>query len=425
MRLSLPLLIALFALACGDSSGGDAVASDAGGETDVLVTFDAVEAADGAEDTPPVQLCKPRFHAEIPSTGPVRAPIVASDGTLYVASGDLVLSLNSEGLECTDCWRHTVAPVGASSVVLGNPALLDDAIVVGSSQGLLVKLSRQDGEERWRVPDLKEKVVTAPVLVGDTLLVAGAGALFYLVEGSPLKVFVNGVEALDVSPKQPVVEGSTALIASGGQVLRRAADRTGDALVVFEEGKGALTSAVTPLGDGRWVLGADWTEGEQGHRGLVVVDPGTGDTSRVEILGLLDGPSTLIVAAGGKVFGVTPSGEGLVADLGAGTSTRFALGGTAVGHPLLGNDGVWYLSVAQGEAGVKLYAREAGGEAGGQVLWSSAVAGSQTGPLAITPGGTVLFPAGLSLHGYRCGTSRLAEAPWPKFQNDGANSGSF
>ncbi len=424
MRLLLPLLIVPLALACGGSSGGDA-GVDAPGETDVLVTFDAVEASDGEGDAPPVQLCKPRFHAEIPSTGPVRAPIVAADGRLVVASGDLVMSLSSEGLECTECWRHTVLPEGATGVVLGNPALLADAIVVGTSQGLLVKLSLQDGEERWRFPDLKEKVVTAPVRVGDTLLVAGAGALFYLVEGSPLEVFVNGVEALDESPQQPVVHDAMALIATGGQVLRRAADGTGDALVVFEEGQGELTSAPAPLGDGRFVLGADWKADGTTHRGLAVLDPASGATSRVETEGLLDGPSMLLVSGPGKVLGVTPSGEGLVADLGTGTSTRFALGGTAVGYPLLGNDGVWYLSVAQGEAGVKLYAREATGVDGGQVLWTDTVDGSQPAPVGVTPGGTVLFAAGLKLHGYRCGTSNLAAAPWPKFQNDGANSGVF
>lgn len=418
LRLLLPILL-FAALACG-SNGASSDASDALGETDALVTFDAVEVDAG--DTTPGQLCKARFHAELPSTGPVRGPLVGADGHLYVVSGDLALSLKADGLER---WKHTVLPEGDSSVVLGNPALLDDAIVVSSSQGLLVKLSLQDGEERWRFPDLKQKVVTAPVKVGDTLLVAGTEGLFYLVEGSPLTVFMNRVEGLDAAPQQPVVQGDTALIASGGALLRRGADAKGDAIVVFEPGQGELTSAPAPLGDGRLVLGAAWTAEGAGHRGLVVLDPATGASTRVETLGLLDGPSMLLVPGGGKVLGITAAGEGLVVDLAAGTSARFALGGTAVGYPLVGNDGVWYLSVAQGGAGVKLLAREVGGEGGGQVLWTATEDGSQTGPLGITAGGTILFPAGLKLHGYRCGTSSLADAPWAKFQNDAANTGVF
>jgi len=420
-RLLVPFLL-VAALACG-SNGGSPDASGGLGETDAVVTFDAVETADAEGDTPPAQLCKARFHAELPSTGPVRAPIVGADGHIYAVSGDLVMSLTSEGLER---WKHTVPPVGDSGVVLGNPALLDGALVVGTSQGLLVKLALQDGKERWRFPDLKQAVVTAPVKVGATFLVAGTEGLFYLVEGTPQTVFVDHVEGLTIAPQQPVVQGDTALVASGGSVLRRAADGTGDELVVFEPGKGALTSAPAPLGDGRWVLGADWTEeGGQGRRGLVVLDPATGQSAPVATAGLLAGPSMLVVTGGGKVLGVTSVGEGLVADLDAGTSTRFALGGLDVGHPLVGNDGVWYLSVAQGGAGVKLYAREVGGDAGGQVLWTATEDGAQPGPLGITAGGTILFPAGLSLHGYRCGTSTLADAPWPKFQNDGSNSGSF
>ena len=421
MRLMLPLALALAAISCG--GGGSSDALDAPGEVDALVTFDAVEAADATEaDGVAPSLCTERFHAEIPSAGPVRAPLVGADGTLYVVSGDLAMGLTDEGLER---WRKTVPAEQGTCVVLGNPALLGDAIVVGTTQGLLVKLSAKDGEERWRFPHLQEKVLTAPVQVGNRILVAGTDTLFYVREPAANQAEVDHPEGLTATPLQPVVAGEHALVTTGGRVLRRAADGTGDEVRAFADDQGTLTSAPAPLGDGRWVVGGDWKVDGGASRGVVVLDPATGTAAPVAVAGLVDGPSMLLVTANGRVLGLTPAGEGVVIDLGLGTGERFALGGQSLGYPLVGNDGVWYLAVGQGEAGVLLSARTVTAAAGEAELWSVHVDGQSPGPLGMTLGGTVLFPVGMKLHGYRCGTSTLAPSPWPKFQGDGANSGVF
>jgi hypothetical protein len=86
---------------------------------------------------------------------------------------------------------------------------------------------------------------------------------------------------------------------------------------------------------------------------------------------------------------------------------------------------VWYLAVGKGGGDVELRARSVAAAPGEAELWSVTFEGAQPGALGLTLGGTVLFPVGMKLHGYRCGTTTLADGPWPKFQKDAANSGVF
>jgi hypothetical protein len=168
------------------------------------------------------------------------------------------------------------------------------------------------------------------------------------------------------------------------------------------------------------------------RRGLLRVDLATGAVERLPVEGLLAGPTALIVRSKTEVWAFTTAGDSfrtlLPEELGQGSSERFVLGGTDFGYPLLGNDGVWYVSAwaGQGLDQVTLYARDLDGGTSDNVLWSTTIEGSRPGGLAITGEGMILFPVGTELHGYRCGTSSLhADAPWPKFQRDAANSGTF
>lgn len=410
----MPLILALSWVACSGSGGAHDAREVALPDSDATVIFDALETA---SDTGEVALCRDRFHVPIPSYGPARTPVVNADGTLLVVSGELLIGLSSEGLER---FRRTIEP----GAVLGTPALHGDALLVGSNSGALYRLDPDDGEIRWQ-KQLDTPISHAPVRVGASFVAAGRAGLYWIGEESPSKAFVTKNLPLDTPPTQPIVIGDAVIATSGTSLVVRDAAAQGEDRSLMPAGTGALTSQAVPLDDARVLIGATWTEEQAPVRGLIVYGLDAGTNKRVAIPGLLAGPDALLVRRAGEspdVWGFTAGGEGFRTDLGTGGATRFVLGGTPYGHPLLADDGTWYVAVAMGTDEVRLYARDLGAD-GGAVRWSTRLTGSRPGGVALGKGGTLLFPVGLDLHGYRCGSSALADAPWPKFQRDPFHTG--
>jgi len=409
----LPLLL-LTILACGGTDGAQDAADGALADADATVIFDATgDAGDSGE----VALCRDRFHVPIPSYGPVRAPVVLPDGSLLVVSGDLLIGLTAEGL---GRFRGTVE----EGAVLGTPALLGDALLVGSNSGALYRLAPDDGKIQWRKP-LDTPVEHAPVRVGASFVAAGKDGLYWIREENPSKAFIWKSLRLDAPPTQPIVRGDAVVTTSGTTLVVRDDDAQGKDALLVPPGSGALTSQAVPLDDTRVLIGATWTEDQGPARGLIVHDQATGASKRLAVAGLLAGPDALLVRRAGDapdVWAFTSGGEGFRTDLTSQGARRFVLGGTPYGHPLLANDDTWYVSVALDTDEVRVYARDLGAD-GGAVRWYTSLSGSRPGGVALGKGGTILFPVGLELHGYRCASSGLADAPWPKFQHDATNTG--
>ena len=431
LQITFAMLLLMGLSACGADDG-----ADSGDVSDVLyenVGFDLVKNdADASADSTDVSLCRAHFRYEIPSFGPTRAPAIGPDGHIYVASGDTVVSLQSEGLKR---W----AAIPEAGAILGVPLVTKAGVYVGANTGMVYKLDREDGAVMWSRP-VQGAVTHAPVRIGADLLVANAEGLAFISEPNDFSAFNHFLRPLDAPPTQPIVldADGLAIVTAGASMWLLNDANEGDAVPLLGVAEGSLTSQVIPLGDGSAVVGAAWmADDEPGvpagqQRGLLRVNLATGDVERLAVAGLLAGPSALVARSSREVWAFTDSGDGFRYSLPAGddpgASERFVLGGIDYGHPLLGNDGVWYVSTwaGQGIEEVSLYARDLTGGTSGAVLWTEKLPGSRPGGIAIAGGGTILFPVGTELHAYRCGTSSLsAEAPWPKFQKDSANSGTF
>lgn len=427
--LIIALLLGLPACTADDGPG-------AGDVADLLyekVGFDLVDNdADTAPDAGEVSLCQERFHAQLPSFGPTRTPAIGPEGNIYVASGDTLVRLQSEGLQD---WAKPLE----EGAVLGTPLVTPAGVYVGANSGMVYKVDLVSGDVMWSQP-VQGAVTHAPVRIGLDLLVANAEGLAFISEPDDFTAFNHFLRPLDAAPSQPIALAADdrVIVTSGASMWLLDPANEGDAVPLLGVDEGALTSQVIPLGDGYAVVGAAWKEdGEAGEdpvdeRGLLLVNLANGDVERLAVEGLLAGPSALVARSEREVWAFTSGGEGFLYNLptdgGSGSSERFVLGGIDFGYPLLGNDGVWYVSTwaGQGIEEVTLYARDLTGGTSGSVLWSEKLPGSRPGGIAIAAGGTILFPVGLELHAYRCGTSSLhSDAPWPKFQRDSANSGSF
>jgi hypothetical protein len=378
------------------------------------VVFGEAEALESEEAAP--GLCQPLFHFQLPSNGPMRTPVVAGDGTVYLASGDQVAAVKPSG---TARWQVTV-DAGAT---LGELAWLGEDLFLGSSAGLLHRLRLADGEEAWgldlKQPGQAEPISHAPLRVGDALAAAGAGGVFLVAEQTPVKAFVRAFRELAGPPFQPIVVGERLVVAAGNTLYALDSQGAGEGFPLFVEGDGEVTSQPVALDANHVVLGARWGD-KKATRGLVLAILDAGSSNRLPYASLAGAPRQLLAVSDHEVWGTTESGEGFRFDLDAGTGKRFVAGGDAIGYPVRGDDGVTCLAASSGGQ-VTVSARDDQGVE----RWSDQVPGSHPGGLALRGDGTLLVPSDLTLHAWRCAATGLDAVPWPKFQRDPLNTGVF
>jgi outer membrane assembly lipoprotein YfgL len=152
-------------------------------------------------------------------------PVVSARGTNEVERlSDVVAGFSREGNQlCVRAFQYAVACLDAGNGRLqwtkaanGSNGVAGDANrVYGSdSDGRLAAWSRKDGEKAWDLDRYRFRVLTAPVVTGNSLMVGDdSGNLHFLSkdDGAPLNRVVIDDSGLSVAP---VLAGKTLLVVS-------------------------------------------------------------------------------------------------------------------------------------------------------------------------------------------------------------------
>ena len=162
-----------------------------------------------------------------PQNGTTRwdTPVVSARGTNEVERlSDVVAGFSREGSQlCVRAFQYAVACVDAATgrmlwtkAANGSNGVAGDAnMVYGSdSDGRLAAWSRKDGEKVWALDRYRFRVLTAPLVAGNSLMVGDdAGNLHFLSkeDGAPLNRTVTDDSGLSVAP---VLAGKTLLVVS-------------------------------------------------------------------------------------------------------------------------------------------------------------------------------------------------------------------
>ncbi|WP_180994068.1 outer membrane protein assembly factor BamB family protein [Bacillus sp. Marseille-P3661] len=106
------------------------------------------------------------------------SPVIAEDGTLYVASFDKLYALNPDGSEK---WTFPIGGVYRASPVIGS----DGTIYIGSTTGYLYAVD-PDGNEKWNVY-LNKVLYGSPALASDGTVYIVANGKLYAVDSTGIK----------------------------------------------------------------------------------------------------------------------------------------------------------------------------------------------------------------------------------------------
>lgn len=208
---------------------------------------------------------------------PVNTPIQSDGENLFISTNnDIVYALDLDGKVM---WRfaHKVSPTRKGNLQLfgaGNPLILEDSIVVGFSDGAVLRFSKKDGAVLERVyngdgryPD----VIAKPAVIQGGILISGFEQPSYKEdkEGVIWSQSFGSVQGAIVDP----VEGNKTLVYHAGSdgLLRKLDTTTGSVLWEWDSDTGAALTE--PL----------WFEGQiliASHvSGLFLIDSSTGKES--------------------------------------------------------------------------------------------------------------------------------------------------
>ena len=148
--------------------------------------------------------------------GPLRPPLATDGARIFVA-------LRDGGVRAID--TASGALVWAAAEVSGSIVATQQAVLVRNADGTLWRLDSVNGNERWRVETMPGEL--PPVLLGDSVLVAGRGIVAVDLR-SARRLWSSGSDSEAITP--PVSDGEIAVVAEASGALRCLSTRTGETL---------------------------------------------------------------------------------------------------------------------------------------------------------------------------------------------------
>lgn len=193
-----------------------------------------------------IQKAVQRFAASLEVSG-ISAPIVDTDGTVYISGGNGCLyAIASDG--SAECFFD-----GIDGSVAATPALSSEGILyIPTTAGFLYAISR-DGIQRWKL-HFEEPLLSSPVIGPGGKVFFGSGTPQPKTEGFLYCVSADGellwkYETGSVGYISPVVDQYGTVIIASLQGRVYALDSDGDLLWTYDEPQGCVASPVIGCDD--------------------------------------------------------------------------------------------------------------------------------------------------------------------------------
>ncbi len=154
----------------------------------------------------------------------IEAPVIEQGGTIFVTSRDSKIY----ALEPTTgnrIWTANVSTIPPVSPLRTAPLITEERVIVSDENGYLTAFDRKDGRYLWKSP--KDTYIGTPVMVGDTIVVAGKGDKIYRIgpDGKEQGEWAVGVEASNgIVPyfsNGPTLGGGAAWLSDSTAIVRR------------------------------------------------------------------------------------------------------------------------------------------------------------------------------------------------------------
>jgi outer membrane protein assembly factor BamB len=199
---------------------------------------------------------------QFPTEGRIRSTPAVADGLVFTGSTDgVVYALELENGR--ERWRHETDGAGMRSEeqrvdrksIIASPAIAHGTVYVGSRDGYMYALDRDTGDRKWRVSHEGSWAMSSPALLEDVLLAGTSdGRFVHAIDpttGEERWRFVG----VGYTWSSPSVVGGTVYIGDGGGYLRAIDRESGEERWSYRAGDGVYSSPI--IANGVVLFGSD------------------------------------------------------------------------------------------------------------------------------------------------------------------------